>query len=135
VAGEPTLTEFEAGLTDRQRELIERLADWIVQRRMSTVAILFLESVRPMNFVGSQIMVIFQPAVQAVFKMPEWDELRLVLEQRESVGHFIDLIEKKEGDMLVDEAIAKEKAKIAKAEAKKQRKEERLKKKNGAING
>ena len=31
MAGEIIPTEFEASLTDRQRELIERLADWIVR--------------------------------------------------------------------------------------------------------
>ena len=41
-------------ITDQ--ELLERLAGWIVERRMTAPAIIFLESHRPMSFVGSQFM-------------------------------------------------------------------------------
>jgi len=114
MAGEPSTTEFESELTDRQRELAERLANWIVRKRMTTPAILFLESVRPLNYVGSQVMVFFQPAVQAVFNMPDWDELRKVLERRESIGWFVDMIEQKEADMLAEEKRYKEESKARK---------------------
>ncbi len=34
--------------------LIKKLADFVVRRNMSVPAVMFLESVRPLNFVGSQ---------------------------------------------------------------------------------
>ncbi len=88
----------ESALNDEQIKLLEKLADWIVRKGMTTPAILFLESVRPLNFVGSQVMVFFQPAVQAVFKVPEWNEFRLIMEDRNSIEIFLDLIEKKEAE-------------------------------------
>ncbi len=106
MTGEPP-SNFESVLNDRQRELMNRLAERVVQMRMTTPAILFLESVRPLNYVGSQVMVFFAPIVRGFFGLPEWDELRLVLERRESIGYFLDLIEAKESDVLAKEELAK----------------------------
>ena len=103
MTGEEGYTGFEAELSERQRQLLLRLADKVVALRMTTPAILFLESVRPMNYVGSQVMVFFAPLVRGFFGLPEWDELRLILERRESIGYFLDLVEKREGDFLVEE--------------------------------
>jgi hypothetical protein len=72
---------------------------------------MFLESVRPLNYVGSQVMVFFAPMVRVFFGLPEWDELREVLERRESIGYFLDLIEKKEGDVLEEEQRARQERK------------------------
>ncbi len=102
---------FADELTERQRELLDKLADKVVRLRMAVPAIMFLESVRPMNYVGSQVMVFFAPLVRGFFGLPEWDEIRLVLERRESIGYFIDLIEQKEGDVLAEEKRLKEERK------------------------
>src|SRR3990172_724661 len=102
MSGEP-LSVFETTLNDRQRDLMNRLAERVVQMRMTTPAILFLESVRPLNYVGSQVMVFFAPIVRGFFGLPEWDELRMVLERRESIGYFLELIEAKESEVLAKE--------------------------------
>lgn len=116
MSGEP-LPPFESTLTDRQRELIGSLAGRVVQIRMTTPAILFLESVRPLNYVGSQVMVFFAPIVRGFFGMPEWDELRLVLERRESIGYFLDVIEAKESVVLAEEERVKSEKKAARRAA------------------
>lgn len=103
MTGENIPASFADELTDSQRELLDKLADRVVQLRMTVPAILFLESVRPMNYIGSQVMVFFAPVVRGFFGLPEWDELRLVLERRESIAYFLDLIEKREGDVLAAE--------------------------------
>ena len=94
------------------------MAVWIVNKRMTTPAILFLESVRPLNYVGSQVMVFFAPTVRIIFDLPEWDELRMILERRESIAYLLDLIEDKEAIYLEDERKRKE-------EWKKQKKKKR----------
>ncbi len=105
ITGEETTLSFEDQLSGEQRELLHKLAAKVVSLRMATPAILFLESVRPMNYVGSQVMVFFAPLVRGFFGLPEWDELRKILEQRESIGYFVDLIEKLEGDFLEEEKV------------------------------
>lgn len=119
---------FADELTERQRELLDRLAGKVVRLRMTVPAIMFLESVRPMNYVGSQVMVFFAPLVRGFFGLPEWDEIRLVLERRESIGYFIDLIEQKEGDVLAEEKRLKDERK---AERKSRKKQGRLRRLHG----
>jgi hypothetical protein len=114
MSGEPP-PPFEETLTPRQRELIDRLARRVVDMRMTTPAILFLESVRPLNYIGSQVMVFFAPVVRGFFGLLEWDELRVVLERRESIGYFLDLIEAKESVVIAEEDRLKAERKAAKA--------------------
>jgi hypothetical protein len=66
--------------------MLDELADAIVKRRLETPALFFLESMRPLSFVGSQMMVFFRPFVQLVWANPRrWDQVQRVLEQRDSV--------------------------------------------------
>ena len=76
-------------------ELIRKLADFVVRRNMSMPAIMFLESVRPLNFVGSQAMVFFKPIVSRFFTKVEYDKLATILEKREVIDLLIKEIEKK----------------------------------------
>jgi hypothetical protein len=50
-------------LTEEEEELLGKLAREIVKRRLEAVAITSLESVKYLNFVGSQVMLFFKPDV------------------------------------------------------------------------
>lgn len=75
-------------------ELLDSLVKHIVALRMETPAIFFLESVKPMNFVGSQAMVFFRPLVTAFFSAATYDRLSAMLEKRETLEILIQKIEK-----------------------------------------
>jgi hypothetical protein len=75
--------------------LISKLADFVVKRNMSVPAIMFLESVRPLNFVGSQTMVFFKPIISRFFTRDEYDKLATILENREVIDLLIKEIEQK----------------------------------------
>lgn len=109
--------EEEKGLTPEQQEILDKIAKKVVLWKMTTPAILFLESVKPLNYVGSQMMVFFEPFVQTIFSWKDYDEFRKMMEERESVERLLQTIEKFDA-----EAQAKEK------EEKKRIKEERKKK-------
>ncbi len=100
-------------LTAEQISLFERLSDWIVGRRMTVPAVLFLESVKPLNYIGSQAMVFFSPFVNALFEVRQWELIRTALERRETLGWFTELLEAKE-----EIEIAAEKARKAVRKAK-----------------
>jgi len=51
-------------LTDEDRALLARLAAKVVVRRMAGPAILFLESMRPLNYIGSQALVFLRPFLE-----------------------------------------------------------------------
>ncbi|MFH1011944.1 MAG: hypothetical protein V1784_12010 [bacterium] len=86
-------------LTDEQIVLFDRMADRLVRMRLTTPAILFLESVRPLNYLGSQAMVFFAPFVHAFFSLREYDLIQEALEHRETLGYLADLLEEKDATM------------------------------------
>jgi hypothetical protein len=91
-------------LTERQEQLLEKLAHKIVDLRMSAMAIFILESMKPLSFVGSQVMVFFQPIIQTFFEFRDYETIQEAIEHRENIEHFIRRIE-----TLEDEQIEKEK--------------------------
>ena len=90
---------FESGVTDERRaELIGKIAKKVVDMRMVVPAILFLESVKPLSFIGSQVMVFFQPFFRAFFSFREYDEIAVILEDRENVERLIRAIERTDSE-------------------------------------
>ncbi|MHC4268816.1 MAG: hypothetical protein ACYSWS_04875 [Planctomycetota bacterium] len=80
---------------DSDIALIKKLADFVIRRNMSVPATMFLESVRPLNFVGSQAMVFFKPIISRFFTSAEYDKLTTILEKREVIDLLIKEIEQK----------------------------------------
>jgi len=89
-----------AQLTERQEQLLEKLAHKVVDLRMSAMAIFILESMKPLSFVSSQVMVFFEPIVQTFFEFKDYETLRETIEQRENVEHFIRRIETLEDEQI-----------------------------------
>jgi len=80
-------------LPEDEDAVLEKLAKQAVKRGMTVPAILFLESVKPLNFIASQTMVFFEPIVQSVFSIRDYDTLRSALEKRESIEILLLKIE------------------------------------------
>lgn len=80
-------------ITDSDNALIVKLSDYVVKRNMSVPAIMFLESVRPLNFVNSQTMVFFKPIISRFFTRVEYDKLATIMEKREVIDLLIKEIE------------------------------------------
>lgn len=74
-----------APLTERQERMLDRIAREVSDRGMSVPALLFLESVKPLNFVGSQALVFFSPLARTVFDPADYDEFTKLLEDRGSI--------------------------------------------------
>lgn len=85
--------------SEEEIALMEKMADFIVKRKLAEAAILFLETARPLNFVSAQAMTFLRPFVHMVFKKKaEYDRFTALLERRESIGRFIEIIESKAFD-------------------------------------
>ncbi len=104
-----------AEITAEKRETLDRLAEKVIERRLAAPAILFLESSKPLSFLGNQTMVFFQPIVQTIFNFKTYDDIMDLLEDRENIEYLLKKIEELE-------AAEHRKAK----EEKKRRKEEKL---------
>lgn len=84
---------FGDGMSEEDLAFLDRLAGWIAERRMATPAVLFLESVKPMSFVGSQAMVFFEPVVKAFVTGHGYTRFATLMERRENMEIFLQRIE------------------------------------------
>jgi hypothetical protein len=84
----------KTSLPAEEDAILDKLAKKAVERGMSVPAILFLESVKPLNFIASQVMVCFEPVIQTVFNFQDYNTLRSALEKRESIEILLLKIEK-----------------------------------------
>jgi len=80
-------------ITEEDRALFAKFADWLATRRLETPAVLFLESVRPMSFVGAQAMHFLEPFARAVFDVKNYERLARLLERRSNLELLVRAIE------------------------------------------
>ncbi len=74
-------------------QLLERIADVIVKRGMAAPATMFLESMGPMNFLGSQALHFITPIIDCVLSVKEVEQVARLLERRDTVTRLIAIIE------------------------------------------
>jgi len=95
----PRMKEIEAA----NREAMDRFAQRIVDWRMTAPAILFLESAKPLSFLGNQALIFFQPIVQSIFNFKTYDEITGILEDRENLEYLLCKIESLEAEHVKEE--------------------------------
>lgn len=95
--------------------VIEKVANKVVQWQMTVPAILFLESVKPLNYLGAQALVFFEPIVQSIFSIKDYNTFRVALERRENIENLLLKIEE-------FDAVAHDKQKLYKKKLKIERK-------------
>ena len=87
-----TRSEAES-FTVEDLALLQRIAEAVVQRRMAAPAVVFLESLGPMNFLGSQALHFFAPIIELAFSAQEVSLVAALLERRDTTVRLIALIE------------------------------------------
>jgi hypothetical protein len=105
----------EDELSPENIETLEQLAERVVKMQMAVPAIMFLESIRPLNYLGSQALLFFKPllgiAVDGVnlatapllgfsLDVTFYSRVQEVLEKRASVEALIVRIERRLQDDL-----------------------------------
>lgn len=99
-------------LTPEQKDLINRMAQKIVERGFTIPAILFLESVKPLNYIGSQTLVFFEPFAQVIFKsVKDYNTFRVMMEKRDNVERLLQKIEELDAIQAQEEKEIKKKYK------------------------
>lgn len=99
-------------LTPQQEEILTKIAQKVVHWKMAVPAILFLESMKPLNYIGSQMMVFFEPFVQTLFSWKDYDELRKMMEERETVERLLQKIEQIDAEAFAQEKESKRQRKL-----------------------
>jgi len=94
---------FASDLTDkRKNELCIKIAERVIQFKAAPLAIIFLETIKPLSFLGNQLMVFFAPMVTA-FTTGDWyDEATAFFEDRSNLEMLIQKIEELESVRAVE---------------------------------
>ena len=75
---------------------IDALAESICSRGYGSAAVFLLESVRPLNFIGSQLLYALGPIASVVIDGKKLEGLAETLEDRDSIDRLIRTIEARE---------------------------------------
>ncbi len=80
-------------LSDEDLALLQRVADSVVRRGMETPATVALESIGPLNFLGSQALHMLTPFLELAFNPVDLERIAVLLERRDTVTRLIALID------------------------------------------
>lgn len=79
---------------EEQLAVLERAAVQIERRGLATLAIFTLESLRPLSFVGSQVLVVLGPVLQSLFSIKEYEVFCDAVEDRANLDWLVERLER-----------------------------------------
>jgi hypothetical protein len=74
-------------------DLIDRVAKAIVSRQLTVPAIIFLESIKPLSFLGNQLLIFANPVVSLVVQSKDYYRFVRMIEDRENIEKLTVAIE------------------------------------------
>lgn len=78
------------------QEIFDKMAEKIVDLHLTTPAILFLDSMSPLNFIGAHALLFFQPLLGVFFDFSRGEMVAKLFMERENLDRFITTIEEKD---------------------------------------
>ncbi len=122
--------------TPEEQALIDRFAQWVVRRSLTVPAIMAIESTKPLNWIGSQMMLMGEPAAWAIepflkaafgFNHKDYLNMQKLMEKRQSMESVLLAIEKYDAEFKIKEDEIKKADKARKKELRAKRKAKRQK--------
>jgi hypothetical protein len=90
-----SLSPLATALSGEDLALLERIAEVLVRRGMAAPAAVFLESMGPMSYLGSQALHVLAPIIDCAFDAKEVEQVARLLERRDTVSRLIAIVEAK----------------------------------------
>lgn len=84
-------------LTPEEDALLGRVAEGIVRRGMSLPALMTLEAMAPLQFIGSQALVALRPLIEVAVPAADLEMVMRLCEKRGAVARLCELLERSEG--------------------------------------
>ena len=100
------MTAEDSGDKTRQRQVLAKVVELIVQRRMAAPALFVLESAKPLSFLASQALIFFQPIIQALLSIKDYETFALAIEDRDNLEWMIQQLEAAESGRVPSQATA-----------------------------
>ncbi len=108
----------DAGLFQSTEEadakILAAVADRVVRMSMTVPAVFFLESTKPLSFVGSQALIFFEPYVKAFLPFPDYQRFAVLMEDRNNLEKLIVEIERRDAEWTAEQRAARARAKAEK---------------------
>lgn len=79
--------------TEDYSDLMKKIAKGIVQRQLTVPAIIFLESIKPLSFLGNQMLIFANPVVSLVVQSGDYYKFIRMIENRENIEKLTIMIE------------------------------------------
>lgn len=84
---------------ERAIEKVDRIAKFIVERKMAAAALLGIESLRPLHYIGSQLLYFLAPFAEIIFDEKEYQEFAALLQHEEYIKLLLRRIEELDDEM------------------------------------
>jgi hypothetical protein len=104
----------EGSFPAEDEALLSAVAGRVVRMGLATPAVFFLESVKPLSFIGSQALIFFEPFVRTFFHIAQYERFAQLMENRDSLERLLVLIETLDEEERDRERAAKAAARAAK---------------------
>jgi hypothetical protein len=91
----------EKVISKGEEMILEKVASKIVDMKMTAPALIFLETFKPLSFIGNQVMIFLDPFVKALFNWKDYERLTKLMENRYNIERLclkIEEIERKRKD-------------------------------------
>jgi len=88
---------------ERAVELIDKIARFIVKKRMAAPVIMTIESLRPLSRLGSQVLYFLAPFAELIFNPKEYQEFASLLENHDNVNLLVERIDELDVEMYREE--------------------------------
>jgi len=97
----------ELKVSEEQHAVLEKIADVIASKQMTTPVIFFLETVQPLNYMTSQVMAYLEPFLTFVIPRDGYNDVQKLLEHREGINYFLTVLEEAEYQKTLEDEKAK----------------------------
>ena len=83
----------EIPLDPKKLEVLDKVADFITKRDLGLIAVLTVESMRPLHFLGAQALLFFEPFLNMLVNDEKIRLFRESFEDNTYVDYFLERIE------------------------------------------
>ena len=99
------MIDINISIKQSDRQLISNLAQKIVRHGMAVPSIFYLEMVKYMSFIGSQLLVFFGPVITVFIQSESYYQLTHLLEERKNIEFLMLEIERIVSNNKIKESI------------------------------
>ena len=91
---------------DEASDMIEKVARFIAERHLAPAGILFIESVRPLHGIGSQLLFFILPFAEIIFDSARYQRFALMLEKEDYLKRLVNRIDELDEELSADRRAA-----------------------------